>query len=223
MNRTTVFFMTLPIVALAFLTYSKTNGQDTTNTKYSVDSSNTLSLKQDLCEGTPTVVCCTGPDGCFDAIHKGQAVFHTLIILPPALSAPDSFNFRGETTSPFFDNSGCHISRSVELNRNLTVEEAFNCETAENTRGQTFNMGSLYASIWWEIYNHEETSKEDINTLFLEHLPVILLSDTFRTVAPKIIDKARELFDESKGEQYARIISQEFTRRGLSPIEETAG
>ena len=77
-------------------------------------------------------------------------------------------------------------------------------------------MGTVYASIWWEIYNHPGTSKKDIATLFSEHLPLTSNDDTFKTVGLKIAEKALELFDGPKGMYYACIISQEFSRRGLN-------
>ena len=124
-----------------------------------------------------------------------------------------------EIQSFFLDDSGqcSHVSRDHRANQNLTAEEAFSCD-----RGAVHSMGALYASIWWEIYNHKDTSKRDIATLFTEHLPLVSNDDTFRTVASKIINKARELFNGPKGEHYACMISQEFTWRGLTPLTPTA-
>ena len=221
------FILFLFYSSLVFLAHSKVKGQDIPHHLYISDPILESLPGHRLCEGTPTSVCCVYSDGCFGAIIEGQAEFYTLIVLPDLdptshLFMENLLRENSETTSPFFDNLGCYISNDPELNKNLTAEEAFNCETAENTTGESLNMGKLYMSIWWEIYNHEETSKEDIMTIFTEHLPLVSRDDTFRTVASKIIGKSRELFDETRSEQYAHIISEEFTRRGLSPIEKTA-
>ena len=74
-------------------------------------------------------------------------------------------------------------------------------------------MGKLYASIWWEIYNHPAVSKKDIATLFSAHLPLASYDDTFKTISVKIIHKAKELFGGLRGEHYACIISQEFAEK----------
>ena len=168
--------------------------------------------------------CCVSKDGCFNAINEGQSDFNTFMLFPNVpigffvgdFINREALEERGESIqSPSFDSSrGCRILRDHRANKNLTSEEAFNCDTV----GEIHNMGALYASIWWEIYDREDTSKRDIATLFTEHLPLISNDDTFRTVASKIINKARELFDGPKGEHYACIISQEFTRRGLTPL-----
>ena len=174
---------------------------------------------QGICGKTPfTSTCCLHSDGCFSAINEGQADFHALMLFP---DIPILFDFEADlkTISPFFDNLKCYISRDPELNKNLTSEDSFNCGE-DTAKGEVHNMGALYASIWRKIYNREDTSKKDIATLFTEHLPLISNDDTFRTVAVKIINKSKDLFNEAKGEHYACIISQEFTRRGLTPSAE---
>ena len=177
--------------------------------------------------------CCASAEGCFKAISEGQADFHSLMIAPNSRAGFYWYNIEEvhQTTSPFIDKNSCHILRDTRTNKNLTAEKAFNCQPNMLSmpdyknwgKGQLHNMGALYASIWWEIYNHENISRKDIATLFTEHLPLVSRDDTFRTVAFKIINKAKELFDGPKGDHYARIISQEFTRRGLSPLTKVAG
>lgn len=180
-------------------------------------------------------MCCTTSDGCLHAINEGQADFHGLMLFPnfpvevprhPIKNFLNRENLmkKGENIqSPFFnDSGGCYILRNPKANRNITSEDAFNCgqwrsKSGKGGKGGVHDMGALYASIWWEIYNHEDTSKKDIATLFTEHLPLVSNDDTFRTVIVKIINKAYHLFGHTKGNHYACIISQEFTKRGLSP------
>ena len=177
-------------------------------------------------------MCCTTSDGCLSAINEGQADFHGLMLFPnspvevPRFPIEDfmsrqNLKQRGvDIQSPFFDNSGnCHILRDPRANRNLMPEDNFNYvqQRSQNNKDAVHDMGALYASIWWEIYNHEDTSKKDIATLFTEHLPLISNEDTFRTIAVKIIGKVYNLFGSAKRNHYACIISQEFARRGLYP------
>ena len=177
------------------------------------------------CEDTD---CCVTKDGCLRAINEGQSDFNAFIPYPDfpiaffieELVHREALMERNEEIQSFFlDDSGqcSHVSRDHRANQNLKAEEAFSCD-----RGAVHSMGALYASIWWEIYNHKDTSKRDIATLFTEHLPLVSNDDTFRTVASKIINKARELFNGPKGEHYACMISQEFTWRGLTPLTLTA-
>ena len=181
-------------------------------------------------------ICCVSEDGCFRAISEGQSDFNTFMLYPDVpiehsiegLVNREVLKERGEeiqsllfeeVQSLFFGNSRtCLISRDHRANKNLTAQQAFNCEPKKNKKGDIHNMGALYASIWWEIYNRKDTSKKDIATLFTEHLPLVSNNDTLKSVAFKIINKARDLFNGLKGEHYACIISQEFTRRGLTPL-----
>ncbi len=177
-------------------------------------------------------MCCTTSDGCLSAINEGQADFHGLMLFPdspvdvPRFPIKDFINRQNlkergaDIQSPFFDDSGnCYILRDPRSNRNLIPEDNFNCGQwrNQNNKGEVHDMGASYASIWWEIYNHEDTSKKDIATLFTEHLPLVSNDDTFRTVAVKIINKAYNLFTGAKRNHYTCIISQEFARRGLHP------
>ena len=175
-------------------------------------------------------MCCTTSDGCLIAINEGQADFHGFMLFPDSpVEVPrfpiksflnrETLRERGENIqSPFLNGSGgCDILREHRANRNLTSEDTFNCQSNSSGKGEVHSMGALYASIWWEIYNHEDTSKKDIATLFTEHLPLVSNDDTFKTVAVKIINKVKELFDGAKGDHYDCLISQEFARRRLSP------
>ena len=172
--------------------------------------------------------CCPSADGCFKAISEGQSDFHALMISP---NLPLELSFEKyirtlmegvETNSPTLYESGyCEIPGDPRANKELKAEEAFNCSGAytkeEDKKGEIHDMGKLYASIWWEIYNHPEVSKRDIATLFSAHLSTVSYDDTFKTVAVKIIDKARDLFDKTKEDHYTCIIFQEFAKRDLTP------
>ena len=165
---------------------------------------------------------CEFMDGCAEAINEGQADFNVSMIFPGAYYSFES-DIKREIENPgmgrlFFDDLGnCFIRRHPRYNKEITVEEAFNCQLqGDNRKGEVHDMGTVYASIWWEIYNHPGTSKKDIATLFSEHLPLTSNDDTFKTVGLKIAEKALELFDGPKGMYYACIISQEFSRRGLN-------
>ena len=120
----------------------------------------------------------------------------------------------------FFNDLGnCHILRGLGINGNLLIPEiVFNCGQWRRAAGEVHDMGALYASIWWEIYNREDTSKKDIATLFTEHLPLASNDDTFRTIAGKTINRAQELFDRDKGDHYTCVISHEFEKRGFHPL-----
>ena len=178
-------------------------------------------------------MCCTILDGCLRAINEGQADFNGFMLFPDApkevLTFPiegfmnrESLRAKNESIlSPFFNDLGnCHILRGLGVNGNLTSETAFNCGQWRSASGigETHDMGALYASIWWEIYNREDTSKKDIATLFTEHLSLASNDDTFRTIAGKIINRTQELFDREKANHYTCVISQEFKERGFHPL-----
>ena len=176
-------------------------------------------------------------DGCYMAIDEGQANFSSFIVFPdiPFSVNPEAFikteisKLRCEDIqSPLFDDLGnCYLKSNPRYNRGLTMDHARFCngnfeESLDNIHRREhynnsliYNMAVLYTSIWWELYNHPETSKRDIATLFSEHLPLVSRNDNFRRLGSKIVVKARDLFNGLKGEQYACIIAEEFEKRGL--------
>jgi Fungalysin metallopeptidase (M36) len=150
---------------------------------------------------------CTSNVGCIGAIHEGQADYHAAILFA------ENPNI-GET---FFNNlSGlvsCNVSRDVRQNPNLTVTNAFNaCGTATNRTGQPHIMGAVYASIWWQVRNLATSNKQEVDTLFTEHLKSITSTDTFVNAYSRIIAADSVLY---KG-KYAKAFYDQFTSRGLN-------
>ena len=158
--------------------------------------------------------CCLSEKGCLFAINEGQADFHTSLLFSDQTQIGEFVVNKLEgigscaSTSPL---------RDPQANKSLTASKAFNsCEKDLNGKGEIHVMGILYNSIWWEIYNHPDVNKKEIVILFSEHLPLLTYKDNFETAGRKIVNLARQLYRGNKGQNYANIIRQEFTRRGLN-------
>lgn len=173
---------------------------------------------QSLCDVVTNInetpqVCCQSEKGCLHAINEGQADFHASVIFPenPQIGEFFTANPQGLRTCP-----GGPL-RNPKANKNTTAEDIFYACKGYG-RGEIHVMGVLYSSIWWAIYNHPDTLKTDVLKLFTEHLPLLSYDDDFEQAGLRTISLAQQIFGNtpnSKGVKYARLVEQEFQKRGL--------
>ena len=166
-------------------------------------------------EQDDAIRCCLDKKGCTFAINEGQADFHVAVLFPdkPQIGELISNHPKGITSCPSDDE---RFSRNPKKNTTLTADMVYdNCQDRFGGNGEIHLMGVLYNSIWWEIYHHTDTLKEDIVKLFTEHLPLINYSDDFETIGTKLIHLNQQMFPSEKSSKYSDIIQQEFERRGL--------
>ena len=144
--------------------------------------------------------CCDTYKGCLSAINEGQADFHGYLI-----DNRDILRFK---------TSWCK-SNDISLTSKAT-EIYSKCDGFPKGQGQVHVMGLLvYTTIWKQIYDHPNVNKKYIAVLFSEHLPLLEANDDFVTAGVKIVNLAKQLFDESTGARYVEIIKTIFKNRGL--------
>lgn len=143
---------------------------------------------------------CIDYKGCSGAINEGQADFHYMMIFGNSTAL-------GETASNNLEGwSSFGISRDVRKLAAMTAQQAFDI-----CHGEAHAMGSLYASILWEIYNDPAVERINFEKIFLQHLQKLTRSTTF--VTAKDILLAEDLAFYSG--KYQGIITAAFAKKGL--------
>ncbi len=182
----------------ANLSYSK--GSYIYGEKYQACSSDT---------GSTANQCCETYKGCFDAINEGQAEFHQYLI--KSNDTIVDLNHRVRNRCGFF----------TSITLQSTANNIYNTCDSSYPSGQIHTVGFLvYTTIWSQIFEHSDTNKRDIAVLFSEHLPLLSGNDDFETAGVKIHNLSQQLYDGDKADEYAQIIKNIFSNRGLPlPIE----
>lgn len=153
--------------------------------------------------------CCTTQAGCSRALISGIGEFMLALLNPdrPQLgeliaNAPEGIRV-------------CGIRRAAHDNETLTASQAFSACASTVGSGYVTTMGSLYASIWWELRKQAmvmgPNGEAEIGRLFLRHLELLRGDDDLMTARGKILYYDSVDF----GGRYNIIIRQEFAKRGL--------
>jgi len=160
-------------------------------------------------------VCCTGRLGCSFAMNEGQADYHSIIMFDsdPALGQHITNTINGLAS--------CGISRNSVLNSAITADTVLgacgNNGFDVRFNGEVHVVGSLYASIWFELRKRAKLVNAAevvlLDKLFNEHLKIIRGNDTFSTIYDKIIAIDTSLF----ASRFATSITAEFRRRLIIP------
>lgn len=154
--------------------------------------------------------CCRSIDGCSKALASGIADYFVAMIFPQAPTLGESWSNRLSGLNT------CGLSRDLRENNNSTINEAFSVCSNKQMEGHPVAMGSIYASIWWQV--RQEAKKEfadgasDIDRLYQQHLKKLDGTDDFLSAYSKILLTDTELF----GGKYISKFRAEFRRRGLS-------
>ena len=159
--------------------------------------------------GGGQAVCCANANGCSWAINEGQADYHAGILFSASTTFLETFV---NNTSGL---SECGLSRSLDANKNLTAQAAYNACNV-NVRGEVHVTGRVYASVWWEVRklaekNSPEVGADEIDVLFTNHLVTLEARDTFVTALDKIQAVDQTLY---KG-KYSNSFKDEFSKRGI--------
>ena len=159
----------------------------------------------------PTYIndCCVSKLGCSKAIASGQADYFTALVFSEDPSIGETWANRSAGMET------CGMDRNVSNHANLSAKQAYENCADKGAAGQVFNMGLLYASIWWEVRktlaSEEEDSLEEFDTLYMEHLAVITGSDDFESIFAKVL----EIDVENHRSRFSEYIEVELKRRGL--------
>lgn len=155
--------------------------------------------------GLKTNGCCTSKLGCARAIESAVGDYFVGMVFPdqPAI---------GETWSNRIEGLGfCSQPRDLRTSATRTAQAAYDaCGTAGT--GEVATMGTIYASIWWEVRKSVGTTgASDVDTLFMQHLPLLTGGDDFQTAKAKIKSVDSRLF----GGKYSPAFDAQFAARGL--------
>ena len=174
-----------------------------------IDYGSGSSNKHRICGNGIANGCCKTSQGCAKAIASGAADYLTAVMFPRQTAL-------GETWSNNIDGVNvCGISRNVANNKQLTAESAFGAcsDGAEDKEGEVHNLGSVYASIWWEVRTQVGDSESaNIDRLYTNHLPLLNGQDDFSTAFSKIQSLDQKLF----AGKYSSLFSSQFNQRGIS-------
>ena len=164
--------------------------------------------KHQVC-GTHIRGCCRNSTGCSRAIAAGAADYMVGMMFPdnPGL---------GEFWTNTLDGvKSCSQSRNLKFMADISAENAHQTCAGAGLEGEIHSLGSLYASIWWEVRKQAETERagsgREIDTLYMEHLARIVGSDDFLTVLNKIEQIDAERFSS----RYTPKFRSEYEKRGL--------
>lgn len=148
--------------------------------------------------------CCTSSNGCARAIASGVGDYLAGVMFPDSLGL-------GEHIKNSTDGLGfCSFSRNLASHSSSTAEDAHKaCESNNNGAGQVNALGTVYASIWWQL--RDSNNSAEIDLLFMEHLKELAPSDTFAEAKSKIVSLDAKLFNS----KHIDSIQQEFQKRGL--------
>ncbi|MCB0386067.1 MAG: M36 family metallopeptidase, partial [Bdellovibrionales bacterium] len=109
---------------------------------------------------------CPTKNGCLGAIHEGGGDIHAFMMFPEV-------GIIGE----YFVNSMNGLRAPGKAKeRNLTARDYFG-----RHNGEIHDMGNVYASIWWEVFQsyRKESREVEIEALFIEHLAGLDSRETF--------------------------------------------
>ncbi|MCB0365326.1 MAG: hypothetical protein H6624_03195 [Bdellovibrionaceae bacterium] len=151
--------------------------------------------------------CCTSQNGCSRALTAGLADFWVARMFPdaPTLGESLSQNVNGLTH--------CGQSRHLEYMAGMTAAAAYGACDSVGYPGQVYTMGSLMASIWFEIWKEARAADSawEVEALFLESQKYITGQDDFVSFLGKIRQADGRMFN---GKWSARF-EAEFAKRGL--------
>lgn len=148
--------------------------------------------------------CCKDADGCAMALSSGAADYFVAATFPQAPTLGEAWSNRLSGLQ------ACGLSRDLNENKDLSVQQAYAACAGQSGEGYIYPMGTVYASIWWEVRKKSKAS--EIDRLYQYHLKRLNAADDFLTAYEKILATDRELYSG----KYKPLFQEEFARRGLS-------
>mgnify|MGYP003394292106 CR=1 FL=1 len=147
--------------------------------------------------------CCVTAAGCSMALTTGAADYFVATIFPDAPTVGDGWTGRTQGLQ------ACGISRDLNQNKDLTAQAAFSACSSDSGEGFIYPMGTVYASIWWEV--RKKAVPEEIDRLYQNHLKRLNSTDDFSSALQKILSTDDELF----AGKHKALFNEEFQRRGV--------
>jgi hypothetical protein len=154
--------------------------------------------------------CCQTKDGCSRAVAAGASDYLVALMFPDAPTVGEYWANRGSGLG------FCNISRDLRMNANLSASEAFGACRDFGVAGEIYNMGTLYASIWWEIrkqLKQDPAATLQFDQLYMRHLSALDGADTITTA----VSKAKQIDARDFAGRFTQLFDAEIGRRGLNP------
>jgi hypothetical protein len=153
--------------------------------------------------------CCVSVNGCSRAIQMGAADYLVALIFPENPTLGETWVNRSSGLDY------CGFSRDLRGHQSSTAQQAFGACAARGASGQIFTMGTLYASIWFEIRKTVKVALplrlNDFDRLYMLHLAELQGQDTFLTT----INKIKSIDAAQFGTAFSSYFDAEAARRGL--------
>jgi hypothetical protein len=153
--------------------------------------------------------CCTTSMGCAKALQSAAGDYFVHLMFPDRLGLGEAWINNASGIGY------CGVNRNLSLNQKLSADQAYAACAAQSANGEVHVMGSLYASIWWNIRSNAESlksgSSQEIDSLFIQHLALLTADDDFKSVQAKIQSVDNRLFAGA----HKAAITAEFVARGL--------
>ncbi len=151
--------------------------------------------------------CCVNELGCSKAITIGLSLYFSSSFFRDAPTVGESYSNKHTGMED------CGISRDLNKSADISLSEAFNaCQEI----GSIHTMGTVYGSIWWnvfkEISDKEPDKVEDFHVFYLEHLKRLKGNFDF----PDAFNSIQRLDSESFQSEFTSYFRNEFIRRGLT-------
>ncbi len=148
--------------------------------------------------------CCSSRLGCARALASGAATYTTALMFPekPVIGELGANRLAGVRLCGAMD-------RDLRTLTSVTATSAF--VACEARKGDVNILGSLYASIWWEIRKAFPAETYKVDHIFLRHLLQLTAEDTFLTAKEKVLGLDRTL----NGGDFSERIAAEFAKRGI--------
>lgn len=153
--------------------------------------------------------CAKSKDGSPKAIHEGTADIHAFLLFPESTSIGEYFtnNIAG------FNHCGT-VPRDMKLAKTAGLKAQDFYNACSSMPGEIHALGSAYSTIWYGILVRAkakgQTSYNNAQNLFYEHLKNITTNDTFLTAKDMILSLDSSLFSG----QLASDIQAEYTAMG---------
>lgn len=152
-------------------------------------------------------MCCKTELGCSKAISIGLSLYFSSYFFQDAPTMGETYS------NKITGMEDCKISRDLNQNRNLQISNAFN---ACDESGYVYPMATLYASIWWSVF--QEISKnlpekhDQLQVLYLKHIKEIKGNFTFEDSFNEIKSLDSKHFEFS----FSKYFIHEFKKRAFS-------
>ena len=153
--------------------------------------------------------CCAAPIGCARAISSGVGDYFVAMMFPqnPTVGEALSNSSDGLVT--------CDLSRNIPDAKSRMPVDVFKACIPNLVPGEAATMGTIYASIWWEVRKAAMKENPDdaraIDTIFMYHLGLLTGDDIFKSG----IEKAKAVDDQLYSGRYSPLFDAELEARGL--------